>query len=250
MDRKNESRTRGLVIAAHGSAKNPNTRKPICACVQKIRSLNLFDEVRCALWQEEPHFSTTLERMDSDDLIVVPFFISAGYYTEQVIPREMGLSGVVSLIGDRTVRLTRPVGDHPGFGDLIVQRANEAGAKGDECLVVLGHGTARNPNSEKNVYAQAERARASGVFPEVVTVFLDQEPSMLDVWSMTEREAMVMVPLFVANGWHVAETIPEELAEGNVSNRSGRRFIYADAVGTDPELYKVVLGLAQEAEGF
>lgn len=241
-------RTRGIILAGHGSAKNPNTRKPICACIQALRKDGVYDQLHCALWQEEPHFSIALDRMTCDDITVVPFFISDGYYTREVIPREMGLSGSVTALPDgRTVRYTEAIGQHPRFAELILRRAREAGATGEEALVVLGHGTARNPDSEKNVYAQAERARAAAMFPEVVTCFLDQEPNMVDLWSMTEREAVVMVPLFIANGWHVAETIPEELAEAGVSTRADRRFLYSQAVGTDPGLVEVVRELAAEA---
>jgi len=245
---KSDRPTRGLILAGHGSAKNPDTRKPICACIQAMRARGGFDQLHCALWKEEPHFSIALDRMTADDITVVPFFISEGYYTQQVIPREMGLDGRFTRLDDgRVVRLTAPVGLHERFAELIVRRAREAGATGEETLVVLGHGTPRNPNSEKNVYAQAERVREMQLFPEVVTCFLDQEPNMLELWSMTERDSVVMVPLFIADGWHVAETIPEELAEGGVSTRADRAFLYSRAVGTDPGLIEVVQELVDEA---
>jgi hypothetical protein len=73
--------SRALVLVGHGSSRNPGTRKPICALVNEIRRRGLFDEVRCGLWKEEPHVSITLDRVVSDEITVVPFFIADGYYT-------------------------------------------------------------------------------------------------------------------------------------------------------------------------
>ena len=236
---------RALVIVGHGSQRNPGTRLPICEAVKRIKALGLYEEVRCGLWKEEPHISQTLDAIASDDITIVPFFISQGYYTEEVIPREMKLDGPVTHREGKVIRYTAPVGEHPCFSDLIVQRAKEAGAHGGETLVVLGHGTPRNPRSAEHVYLQTERVRRLGAFPEVITVFIDQEPNMKDVFELATRQRIVMVPLFVADGWHVTETIPDDLnmQEGKVL-RGERELIYASAVGTDPDLYRVILELA------
>jgi sirohydrochlorin cobaltochelatase len=84
-----------------------------------------------------------------------------------------------------------------------------------------------------------------GAFGEVVTVFLDQEPNMRDVLALTTCETVVIVPLFIADGWHVGETIPEDLAlDGPETRREGRRVRYAGAVGTHPSVVDVILELA------
>ena len=236
--------SRGLIIAGHGSAKNLNARKPICHLVQALRERNLFDEVRCALWKEAPYFSQILDRMSAIEITVVPFFMSEGYYSETVIPREMGLDGPVTRLADgRTIRLTPPVGLDPMIAELIEQRAREAGADGSECLAVLGHGTERNPKSQENIFRQAERVRARGQFAEVLTVFIDQSPHYLELWEMTGMERVVVVPLFAADGWHVSETIPAEIQEAGLDVIAGRQLVLARAVGTDPALIQVVLKL-------
>ena len=239
---------RALVLVGHGSSRNPGTRLPVCANVKRIKADGRYDEVYCGLWQEDPHMSVTLDRVEADDITVVPFFISDGYYTQQVIPREMRLDGPMTQRDGKLIRYTQPIGEHPSLAPLIIQRAQEAGATPEACLAVLGHGTPRNPNSAANVYRQAERVAKLNEFKDVVTVFLDQEPNMLDVWSMTECPEIFMVPLFIGDGWHVTESIPEELGlEDGMLGKDGRKLTYAAAVGTAPSLFDVIMELADDA---
>jgi sirohydrochlorin cobaltochelatase len=82
---------RALVLVGHGSSKNPNTRKPICHIVNEIRKRGLFAEVRCGLLKQDPRVCKCLDPLESDEIVVVPFFISDGYYTRSVIPTCIGL---------------------------------------------------------------------------------------------------------------------------------------------------------------
>ena len=170
------------------------------------------------------------------------------FIREQVIPREMRLSGRVTNVDGRKVRYTPPSGAHPSLARVLVQRAMEAGATGSEALAVLGHGTPRNPNSAANTLLQAGAVRALGVFPEVTAVFIDQEPNMRKVFSMVAARDIVMVPLFIADGWHVGETIPEDMAlEGVSTVRDGRTLRFARAAGTHSAVVDVLLERIQEA---
>ena len=240
--------SRGLLLAGHGSHLNANSSAPVYAHARRIREMGRYDEVRVSFWKEEPSLSRALDGCDADEIAVVPVFISSGYFTSQVIPREMGLAGPVSCIGAKTVRYTEPIGAHPALAGVIVQRAEEAGARTGDGLAVLGHGTPRNPESERNVFLQADFVRQTGRFAEVATVFLDQEPRMQTVFDLMSAETVVMVPLFVADGWHVGETIPEDMAlDGTVTRRDGRKLLYAGAAGTHPRIADVICELADEA---
>jgi sirohydrochlorin cobaltochelatase len=242
--------SRALVLVGHGSARNPNTRKPVCANVQAIRARGRYDEVRCGLLKEDPHVSITLDRLQSDDVTVVPFFISDGYYTQEVIPREMKLSGALSRVADRAVRYTAAVGSHPLFADLLLRHARDAGWTPADALVVMGHGTPKNPASAANVYLQTDRVRKQlGAMGEVFTVLIDEPPFVTDVWDLSGSRRIFLVPLFIADGWHVTETVPEDLGlmDGRLE-KNGRELVMTSAVGTDPGLTDVILRLAEEAE--
>ena len=86
--------------------------------------------------------------------------------------------------------------------------------------------------------------RALGEFAEAVTVFMDQSPGMDEVFAITSAPEVVVVPVFVADGWHAGQTIPDEL--GGLTG-GGRRLRYAAAVGTHPSVADVILELAEDA---
>ncbi|MFN8507445.1 MAG: CbiX/SirB N-terminal domain-containing protein, partial [Dehalococcoidia bacterium] len=211
------------------------------------RAMGAFDAVRAAFWKEEPSFARALDGLEVDEVVAVPVFISSGYFTESVIPRELGLDGALTVRGGMRIRYTPPIGADAVLANVIAQRAVEAGAEAEDAIAVLGHGTPRNPNSERNVYLQAELLAATGRFAEVVTIFLEQEPHMSRVLELTAAERVIVVPLFIADGWHVGESIPSDLAlDGPETRRDGRVLRYARAVGTHPAVADVILDLAGE----
>lgn len=237
--------TRALVLVGHGSHLNANSSEPIWRHAESIRSTGIFDEVRVGLWKEEPSLSRVLDGCAAEDITVVPLFISTGYFTRTVVPREMELHGPVTYRAGQTIRYTEPVGAHESLADVIVERAREAGATEEDAVAVLGHGTRRDSESEKNIYRLAGAVRQQGLFAEVAAVFLDQEPSMLDVLGIVAAPTVVVVPLFVADGWHVGQTIPEDLAlDGAETRRGGRIVRYTGPVGTHPSLVRVITELA------
>ena len=242
---------RAVLLVGHGSHLNPNSSAPVYQHAKALRSSSRYDEVRVAFWKEEPSLSRALDGCEANDVTVVPVFISTGYFTEEIIPREMRLSGRISNVDGRTVRLTAPIGAHPALARVIVQRATEAGACRSDALAVLGHGTPRNRNSERNSYVQAEHVEALGCFREVTTVFIDQDPNMRGVFDMVGAERVVIVPLFIADGWHVGETIPRDMElEGTNDRADGRRLAYARAVGTHPAVAGVIEELIEDASSW
>jgi sirohydrochlorin cobaltochelatase len=235
--------TRALLLVGHGSARDLNASVPVREHAKRLAESGCFDEVGVGFWKEDPKLDVAAAQFAATDVTIVPVFISAGYYTEEVVPREMRLDGPVTSQDGRTLRYTQPIGSHDALTDVLVQRALEAGATPADAVAVLGHGTSRNPNSGRNVYEQAERLRARGCFAEIVTVFLDQEPSMARIFELATAERVVVVPLFIADGWHAGQTIPQELpaAPGQ------RSLVYAKAVGTHPKVADVILELARGA---
>ncbi len=235
-----------LVLVGHGSHLNGNSSAPIHAHAAELRRRDKFDAVLTGFWKEEPSFARVLDGCEDPDVVVVPVFISNGYFTKTVIPREMRLDGPVTHRGQQTIRYTGPVGADFSLADVIIERAIEAGATSQDAIAVLGHGTRRDSESEKNIYAMAERVACSGQFAEAGAVFLDQEPGMLDLLTIFEAPTVVVVPLFIADGWHVGQTIPADLAlDGAETRRGGRIVRYTEPVGTHPAIADVIARLAE-----
>lgn len=249
-----------LVIIGHGSHLNADSSAPVYRHAEAIRRTGVFDEVRECFWKEEPSMREVFDLVESDEVWVVPLFISEGYFTEEVIPRELGLSGpapsVTNKLG-KSIRYCGPVGTHPTMAAMILRRAEEtAGLSHDEArgagLIIIGHGTERNSNSAEVIYRVTRQAEAAGVFAHVRTGFLDQEPAVGDVLAEMEERRMVLVPFFVAEGWHTQETIPDDLginrpAVSAVTEKDGRTIWYAPPVGTFPEVAQIILQRAREA---
>lgn len=249
-----------LIIIGHGSHLNADSSAPVYRHAEAIRRTGAFSEVRECFWKEEPSMREVFDLVEAEDVYVVPLFISEGYFTEEVIPRELGLSGpapsVTEKVGKR-IRYCGPVGTHPSMSAMILRRAEEAaGLTHEEArragLVIIGHGTERNSNSAEVIYRVTREAEAAGVFGHVKTGFLDQEPEVGEVLDEMEERHLVLVPFFVAEGWHTQETIPDDLglhrpAVSRVTEKDGRTVFYASPVGTFPEVAEIILQRAREA---
>ncbi|HEU0014826.1 MAG TPA: CbiX/SirB N-terminal domain-containing protein [Longimicrobium sp.] len=249
-----------LIIIGHGSHLNAEASAPTYAHADAIRRAGLFDEVRECFWKEEPSMREVFDLVEADEVFVVPLFISGGYFTEEVIPRELGLDGpapsTTRKLG-RTIHYTRPVGTHPSMARMILRRAEESAGLSDEQargagLIIIGHGTERNSNSAEVIYRVSREADQAGVFGRVRTGFLDQAPEVDAVLEEMEERTVVLVPFFVAEGWHTQETIPDDLgihrpAVSPVTEKDGRTIYYAAPVGTFPEIASIVVERAREA---
>jgi len=265
-----------LVIVAHGSHLNPESSTPTYAHADTIRETGAFDEVREGFWKEEPHFREVLRTLESDEVYVVPLFISEGYFTEEVIPRELRLQNwdpeawesdgtsathvtVEAEDVEKTVHYCGPVGTHDAMSDVIVRRAESVTGDPDVGegfgLAVVGHGTKRNENSAKAIEYHADRIRDRGRFDEVKALFMDEDPEVDDVTDFFESEDIVVVPLFVADGYHTQEDIPEDMGLTDdyrtgwetPAKVDGHYLWYAGAVGTEALMADVVLERALDA---
>lgn len=251
---------RALVLIGHGSHLSGDSSEPVYRHAAAIRRLGLFDEVRECFWKEEPSLREIVDLLESEEVYLVPIFISEGYFTGEVIPRELGLCGPapsVTVRAGRTLHYCAPVGTHPWMTGMILRRAEETAGLSDEAasragLVIIGHGTERSSTSSEVIYRVTEEARRAGIFGRVEAGFLDQAPEVGAVLgSLPERE-VVLVPFFVAEGWHTQETIPDDLgihrpAVAAMTERDGRRIWYTAPVGTFPEVAEIALQRAREA---
>ena len=247
---------KALVIVGHGSHLNEDSSLPVYEHAARIRERlgDEYDEVVECFWKEEPSMRHVLDTVEAEEVYVVPAFISEGYFTQQVIPRELGLAGPVSRKGGKTVRYAGPLGTFEGMADVILERAEDL-LRGKEippgrrALVLLGHGTDMNKNSGGVIYLNADRIRERGTYDLVEVGFLDQDPEIGEVVENVEAENVVLIPVFIAEGWHTRETIPEDLGlTGEVTARANKTIFYGAPVGTHPSMAGLIAARAREAE--
>lgn len=267
-----------LVILGHGSTKNDGSAGSVYQHASELRRRGSFAEVREAFWKQEPKVAAVLEAIPSPRVIIVPLFISEGYFTEEAIPEALGFKQPGETTWSRTLRragqtlvYTRPAGVHPYLTEVLRQRAEEVIARhpfprqpqpADLSLFIAGHGTERSAQSRRAIEDQVARLREAGGFAEVQPCFMEEPPRIADVPELAIARHIVLVPCFMADGLHVVEDIPvllgepeavvqKRLAAGqptwrNPTERNGKLIWYASAVGTAPGVAEVILELARE----
>jgi sirohydrochlorin cobaltochelatase len=245
---------KALVIVGHGSHLNEDSSLPVYEHAARIRESGEYDEVVECFWKEEPSMRHVLDTVEAEDVCVVPAFISEGYFTQQVIPRELGLTGPVTRKDGKTVRYAGPLGTFEGMADVILERAEDLleGKEvplGRRALVLLGHGTDLNKNSGGVIYLNADRIRERNLYDLVEVGFLDQNPEIGEVVENVEAVNVVLIPVFIAEGWHARETIPEDLGlTGEVTTRGDKTIFYGAPVGTHPSMASLIAARARGTE--
>src|SRR3954452_13273533 len=151
---------KALVGVGHGAHLNEDSSLPVYEHATRIRERfgdDEYDEVVECFWKEEPSIRHVLDMVEAQEVYVVPAFISEGYFTQQVIPRELGLTGPVTRKGTKIVRYAGPLGTYRGMADVILERAEDLlrdkeNPPGRRALVLIGHGTDLNKSSGGVIY--------------------------------------------------------------------------------------------------
>jgi sirohydrochlorin cobaltochelatase len=268
-----------LLLVGHGSTRNRDSAAPTYQHAAELRRRRIFGQVLEGFYKQEPTLAGVLARIELPRIFVVPLFISEGYFTEEVIPEQLGLRrpGMASYnrvqsAGPSTLHYCAPVGSHPSMTSVILARAREVIEKHpfpripkphETALVIAGHGTDRNENSRRAIERQATLIAAMQVYAEVHAVFMEEKPVVGDCYALAAARNLVVVPFFISDGLHSYEDIPILLGEPervvrqrldtgqapwrNPTEKHGKRLWYARSVGTEPHLADVVLERVQEA---
>ena len=254
-----EKRKSALVLLGHGSTLNPDSSAPTFQHADEITSRDLFAEVYCGFWKEEPSLREILRMVESDDIYVVPNFISEGYFTETVIPRELELTGPVTRRWRKVIKYCEPVGNDPRMIDLLLHRAREAAPNvplDQASLLIVGHGTTLSQKSAEAAQHQVMAIRERGLYAEVSEAYMEEMPFIADWRSNTSQKRVVVVPFFIADGLHSYQDIPvllgiesgpteaasqQEVFRRNPHFLDGRELYYASAIGTEPLMADVIL---------
>jgi len=262
-----------LLIVAHGSTVNPDSSAPTLAHAAEIRRRKIFAEVECGFWKEEPSLRDALFLFDPEsirEVCVVPNFISEGYFTQTVIPRELELNGATTKRpSGQTWKYCQPVGNHPAMTELLLKRACEVAPGVDlaeTSLLIVAHGTDLNENSAVAAKREAEKIHGLGKFAEVLNVYMEEQPLVSDWLKLTKTPNVVVVPFFISDGLHSYEDIPRligivvaagvdrgrpgsappatapgQIFRHNPYKINGRSLFYAPSIGTDPGFADIII---------
>jgi sirohydrochlorin cobaltochelatase len=265
-----------LVLVGHGSTLNAESSAPTHQHADELKRRNIFGQVLTAFWKEEPSIAAVLRASFKPRVFCVPLFISEGYFTEEVIPRELGFpAGERSMTrGNQTIFYCGPIGTHDSMTEVLLARAREIVTKypfprppkpAETALFIAGHGTGNNENSRKAIERQVELIRARNLFAEVYPSFMEEDPKIGECFTMAQAPNIVMVPFFISDGLHSFEDIPMMLGEPekfvksrlaagqptwrNPTERKGKRVWYAPSIGNEAHIPDVILERVKEAAG-
>lgn len=268
-----------LVLVGHGSTLNAESSAPTYQHADELRRRKIFAQVVECFWKLEPPICGVLRGVYAPRVFVVPLFISEGYFTEEVIPRELGLCGRdernfsrVQKRGAQTIHYCGPVGTHDSMTAVLLARAREvverhpfprAPKPADTSLFISGHGTGNNENSRAAIERQVTLIRARGEYAAVHAVFMEEAPRIGECYALAPTNSIVMVPFFISDGLHSYEDIPVLLGEPasvvqaryrageptwrNPTEKQGKRVWYSASIGTEPGIAEVILERVTEA---
>ena len=276
---KTDYSSSALLIVGHGSTVNPDSSAPTLAHASEIRLREVFADVECAFWKEEPSLRDAIFAFDPEfvrEVYVVPNFISEGYFTQTVVPRELELNGrITKRASGQSWKYCEPVGNHSRMTELLLKRAGEVAQDANPAetsLLIVAHGTDLNENSAVAAKREAEKIRALGKYAAVLNVYMEESPLVSDWKKLATTPNVVVVPFFISDGLHSYEDIPRLLGiakersthlrsperptarqatnsravRGEVFQRNpykieGRSLFYAPSIGTDPGFADIII---------
>ena len=272
-------------MLGHGTTQNDSSAAPVYQHAAELRRRKIFAEVREAFWKQEPQIKKVLAELSAPRVFIAPLFISEGYFSDEVIPRELGfsehstLNTLSSEASERrrintqhsTIFYCRPVGTHDSMTRVLLDRANEivetfpfprAPRPKDITLFIAGHGTEKNENSRKVIEHQVGLLRAMNLYAGVHAIYLEESPRIADYPALAQTK-YVVVPFFISDGLYTQEDIPVLLGEAkraveqrlaarqpawrNPTEKNGKLVWYSPAIGSEPHLADVILERVREA---
>ena len=202
-----DERAVSLLLVAHGSRLGDDA-----AAKKLVMALSAdFAEVAWSVLRGRPTPQEVLAGMSGALIHVVPMLMACG---------EIGGPVFRSLLptAERSrLRIQPPVGAHPGLASLICVRVKKIVrdrrfALRDTAVILVGHGSARNPAPAIAIHRLGSLVRARGCCTaELHCAFLSQSP-LIEGWrGLTRCRNVIVIPCFLTTGTHVQLDLPAHL---------------------------------------
>jgi sirohydrochlorin ferrochelatase len=179
-----------------------------------------------------------LESLGVTDIIVVPLFVSSGSthideisYALGVKPEPLLPTDMKPFAINSRVHFTAPIDDDPDIARILYEKMKPLSADpSKEIALLVGHGSVERGFHllwRRGLERLAARLKTLGGFDEVDTAMLlpDQISRKMHLWRMRKPDHTVLVvPLFVSEGYFTNEVIPSRLT-GYIYRYSGRSLL-------------------------
>ena len=266
-------RNTALILAGHGSTKNSDSSRHTRETARRLQKRGMFKEVRAGFWKENPSFQEVFQGLQAEEAVVVPWFLTRGYFVEKVLTEQFSDTPI-------PCRIVEPLGSRPEIVRLIKKRAERLrgfsltfrftlaksiktllGASWQSrnefaieqtSLLLASHGTPLHKGSRVAADGLAEELAKDG-YRVSKAMFLEEEPKIADWRQVAAPEGPVMVlPHFLAGGLHGSEDVPGLL--GIPSGKEGwykvegRMIGYGAPIGQPEEMTELILKMVEAEE--
>lgn len=211
-----QTSTKKVVLVGHGWPDLAAENNPVICAAARLRDAGW--DVQAAFLKQAPMFEGPAD-------VVVPFFMSDGYFTQKV--RD--------LAGDSLV--TAPVGVSSQMDALVDSALREV----EGTVILAGHGTPKHAASRDSVLRHVERLREAGYV--VKAGFIDDDPG-LDVALRQFSGAVTILPYFVAPGPHTLEDVPEMAQKARSELED---VLFLPAIGLVDDVDAIIVSLINES---
>jgi len=229
-----------LLIAAHGAqgGREAVGNEAVFRLARRLSGRALTSEVAVGFIRGEPDIGTAIAALRASRIIVYPLFVANGYFTRD---RLAGLLDQASRAG-REVTVLAPLGLDPGLpllvGDCAARAAASAGLEAAQCnVVLLAHGSKKNPMAGQSTENIAEQLGGGGRFAGVAAAFLEQPPSL-----QTAADALtgplIVVGMFSGEGLHGASDVPRQVAD--LAKSWADPVVFAGVIGAVPGVEELI----------
>ncbi len=133
-------RSTELVVVGHGTPRHSASADSVHRHVERLRRRSGFADVQAAFLDQEPGVAELAEAVDTDDAVVVPFFVADGPHATEDVPDAIGFTDTplqppeTEEIDGVTVTYTVSVVGHSEALEVVVERAEQAHVDGEVAL--------------------------------------------------------------------------------------------------------------------
>ncbi len=224
-----------MILVAHGDRGGEGANGALHAQAERLSRTVCGRDVVVGLLNGHPSLEDAVARVRHCARVdVFPLLMSEGYFTDTVIPSRLDPGAPA----ERFV-LHRPLGCAQALTSLVEDEALAGALKlgfspKDVTVLLAGHGAKSNTRARLAIEVHADRLRHRAVFGRIDTTYLEEPPFLADALAGLTGPTVV-VGMFISDGLHAAEDVPEAM----------RRAVhvpafYTGAIGAHPAVSKIV----------
>ncbi len=234
--------TKALIIVTNGEARGEKRNSALLkltASLQNHEDLRQkdIDKVSCCVLSGKPTVSAALQQAakTADHILIYPLFMSEGYFLKTALPSQIASSDISTPI-----TMLPSLSSDPALPPLLYQKALETLRTTqwqieETRLLIVGHGSSKNPASAQATRRQARNLITSSQFLGIETAFLEEEPFIEELLGHTKQLPTIIIGYFTGQGLHGKNDIEQAI------ETTGANAVYADSIGSAPEIKHIIL---------